>query len=732
LPGGAGILSLNGSGVANISGPLEVFNTPGSGITLSAGTINTHSLDLNGNPSVFNWTGGTLNVTNTTTFDSLGPTNSTSAAFGQALSLNNGMELQITGDETLGGTGSFSLTLNSGAIHDVTGNVTLAPTGVLTQNGGSTLIYNSFTMAGGSVNGTLTNPTTFTYQSGSFNGRLLNAGKVNYAANLTLQNGLENDGNFSVGDTQILTLNGAGLDNIGIFVLTGGTINGAGPVLNDFSGNMAAVGSISSPFTNDGLLTVNSGALRFGSTAVNNGVLSGDGTIFGNFSNAAPGTIQIPNTFTLAFNSPWTNSGPVSVQGGQLGGATVTNNSTIQGQGFVNASVANSGVIRAVGGQLDITASGSTNGISGQIQAATGNSVFFSSGLATNNGTIALTGGSFDNNNQAITNSSTGHISGWGTFSSGGLTNAGNFNIGGNFNIFGPVTNNVAASIHATDPGLNAFFGPVINNGSITINSGSSITFFNSFTGAGTITNNGAIAFNAIASTPGIGGGGLLTIGATSASTSLTLTPNSGTSTQGALVLNSGSTLDITNNTLKIIFGAPAIDPVATITGYLKSGFNTGAWTGTGLTSSTAAAGSPGRTLAVGIADGNTDAGLTIAAPNQIVVKYTLQGDTNLDGLVNFNDLVTVVQNFNKANTDWAHGNFLFSASTNFNDLVAVVQNFNKILTPAGSSGDQIGVGGAIPLSAIVQTTDVQLPEPAIAPLMVLGATLLARRRRHA
>jgi hypothetical protein len=108
------------------------------------------------------------------------------------------------------------------------------------------------------------------------------------------------------------------------------------------------------------------------------------------------------------------------------------------------------------------------------------------------------------------------------------------------------------------------------------------------------------------------------------------------------------------------------------------------------------------------------------------LLKYTLSGDANLDGLVNFNDLVAVVQNFNKPNTDWSHGNFLYGPSTNFNDLVAVVQNFNKILTPAGSSGQSLGGTTAGQISA----TDVQLPEPAPVSLILLAAAALVPRRR--
>jgi hypothetical protein len=197
-----------------------------------------------------------------------------------------------------------------------------------------------------------------------------------------------------------------------------------------------------------------------------------------------------------------------------------------------------------------------------------------------------------------------------------------------------------------------------------------------------------------------------------------------GTPTFTAVIVNAGSKLDLGTNGLAINFASPAADPVATIAGYLQTGYNAGLWTGAGINSSTAA--SNASALAVGYADGNTDAG-SAAAPNQILVKYTLAGDTNLDGLINFNDLVAVVQNFNKAGTDWAHGNFNYGTSTNFNDLVTVVQNFNAVLTPGAGTSEQLG-GTAFPLASLAA---VQLPEPAALGVGLFASLSLLKRRRR-
>ena len=64
-----------------------------------------------------------------------------------------------------------------------------------------------------------------------------------------------------------------------------------------------------------------------------------------------------------------------------------------------------------------------------------------------------------------------------------------------------------------------------------------------------------------------------------------------GGSSQGALSITATGKLDITNNHLFINYGSGA-DPIASIAAMIKSGFNGGAWNGTGIESSAAAANS--------------------------------------------------------------------------------------------------------------------------------------------
>jgi len=217
-----------------------------------------------------------------------------------------------------------------------------------------------------------------------------------------------------------------------------------------------------------------------------------------------------------------------------------------------------------------------------------------------------------------------------------------------------------------------------------------------------------------------------------------------GTPTFTAVTVNTGATLDITTNAVAINYGSPGNSPITSIVTALTRGYNNGTWTGTGITSSAAAAG--GSTLAVGYGEGNADAGRTSAAPNQVLIKYTLVGDANLDGVVNFTDFATVLKYFGQGGTDWARGNFTYAANspsiqaTNFTDFADVLKNFLQPF-PGGGAGETLG-GTIQPLTTTVQilppvVSEVEpatpaLPEPTGLSLAAGAAVgLLARRRRR-
>jgi hypothetical protein len=634
------------------------------------GTIDAAELDFNGKPSAFNWIGGTLDLTNTVVFESMAPSNSTSAAFGTTVSLANGQSLNIEGNETVGGPGSFTMTVGDGGTNTINAGASLFVDG----NGGGTGYY--VLKGTGAVRAT-GNEYVGENGAGIFN-----------------QSGGTNTlyvGSLVVGD-------GAGSN--GIYLLSSGTLYGYGEDANQVSEYIGYSGT--GTFTQTGGANVNAQALDIGYLYNSSGLYA-----FGD-----------PVTLTAAVENVGVNGAGEMNQSGGLnvpGSIVVGSNSNSMGTyilsgGTLNPTAADAnGVAEYVG----LMGSGTLNQSSGANLVSSGSLVIGfgnrSSGNYLQSGGIVKISTELD----------IGSLSGaTGLYSIGGGTlQAANICVGG------------------TSIGAGGRGNLVVNGASASVNVAGTISVYNTAgsgvsLGLGTINapamNLSGGAFNQTggsATFTKIIGTGAVTI--TGGRT--TLVPGAGRSQVNALNVGATGILDITNNSLEINFSAPGNDPVASITTSLSGGFNGGNWSGFGIVSSTAAAGSPGETLSVGYVDGNNDVG-TPAAANQILIQYTLAGDANLDGLVNFQDLVAVVQNFNKAGTDWAHGNFLYGSSTSFADLVAVVQNFNKVLTPAGSSGESLG-GKSVPL---VSNSDIQLPEPGFDGVaMAVAAGGLARRARR-
>ena len=158
--------------------------------------------------------------------------------------------------------------------------------------------------------------------------------------------------------------------------------------------------------------------------------------------------------------------------------------------------------------------------------------MFVTQGLASNAGIINLTGGTFDNNGNPLSNAATGQISGWGIFRTGGtgLDNNGSITFtGGVTTVNGPVTNEGGKTITVAQN--NAIFtGLVTNNASATFNAVNATATF-----AGGFINNGNSNFVKA-------GGGTVEIDA-------------------APTLNNGSTLSVTTGTLRfnVVSGTPTI-----------------------------------------------------------------------------------------------------------------------------------------------------------------------------
>jgi hypothetical protein len=187
--------------------------------------------------------------------------------------------------------------------------------------------------------------------------------------------------------------------------------------------------------------------------------------------------------------------------------------------------------------------------------------------------------------------------------------------------------------------------------------------------------------------------------------------------------------VDLQDNALVVDYDKAAPSPFSDIRARIFSGYESAAtihWRGPGISSSTAAA-SSGRALGYAEAsdvlgpNGGDFFGETVDA-SAVLVRYTLAGDANLDGGVNFNDLVALAQNYNTpSGATWSHGDFNFDGVVNFSDLVALAQNYNTSL-PASPLPASFGQEFERALG--------QVPEPS-GILFSLLAPLLAFGRRH-
>ncbi|HSZ57520.1 MAG TPA: choice-of-anchor tandem repeat GloVer-containing protein [Tepidisphaeraceae bacterium] len=150
------------------------------------------------------------------------------------------------------------------------------------------------------------------------------------------------------------------------------------------------------------------------------------------------------------------------------------------------------------------------------------------------------------------------------------------------------------------------------------------------------------------------------------------------TNLQGANPL-AGTVLDVNRSTVFISY--VSLDPIAEIAGYLAAGYDNGRWDGsatasTGVITSIAVASDPTHATGIGYADAADGSGID-ATPNTIELKYTLNGDTNLDGSVNNADLNNLLAHYQGPAT-WDQGDSTYNGSVDVFDLNNLLSNFNR------------------------------------------------------
>jgi autotransporter-associated beta strand protein len=192
---------------------------------------------------------------------------------------------------------------------------------------------------------------------------------------------------------------------------------------------------------------------------------------------------------------------------------------------------------------------------------------------------------------------------------------------------------------------------------------------------------------------------------------------------------NASGKLDITDNSVVIRDMS-----VAAVGLLIKSGFATGAWTGDGITSSTAA----GTTLnAIGFASNGVLSktsfkGVSPLTASDVLMKYTYYGDADLSGVVTLDDFTLFLNGYQTQGTTWVQGDFDYSGLVTLDDFTLFLAGYQQQGAPLGAVQALIyGVPQSSSERAKMLAIIQAVPEPSSMSLLMMPATaLLARRRR--
>ena len=200
-------------------------------------------------------------------------------------------------------------------------------------------------------------------------------------------------------------------------------------------------------------------------------------------------------------------------------------------------------------------------------------------------------------------------------------------------------------------------------------------------------------------------GGGLLQVGPAG---KVRLSPGRTAAVKiAALEVAAPGSLDVANNKLAIDYTGDT--PLHTVRSMLQSGYAGGAWTGGGIVSSNADAGSFGvgfsEAAAVFTNFPATFGGQSVGATT-ILIAWTRFGDANLDGVTGIADFARLAAGYNQPGA-WENGDFNYDGTVGIGDFSLLAANYNQSAPSAR--------GGAV-------------PEPAFG-VLGLAAWALARRR---
>jgi hypothetical protein len=535
-----------------------------------------------------------------------------------------------------------TMTLTNGGFHNFTADsFTVGPRGTYTQQSAGFSQVGMTSLSGGVINiagGIYTIETNFNMSSGalnfSSNSKIINSGAFDFVGGSVLSNGgtfvnndllvLEsssNNFNVTVENHGLIGFNATSAHFIGLtnyadlFLPATTSLTTTQNTIRQVSGTFTNFGNVESNlFVGSGTWDHGGGSLN-SSTAVTLGANAGDSAMFVQ----SGGLVATPNVIVGGSLDP-------SVIGG-VGRYNLSGGSLSIGTLIIGTSNAVGGSFTQSGGLTHMTgASGTCSLIINQNASSSGN--------------LTISGGTFE----VLRNSSQLAM----VFNHGLITQTG---------------------------GVVRFEEQIEGSGDIVIGGSASMTV-----GAATASsfqiNTGRIRQNAISFS---GNGKLvqlrpLSLGAAAASRVHALTfDETGGTVHG--------TWDVGATQLVIDYAGAS--PLDSIRRYIRAGYASGNWTGTGLRSAAAASAQPHNT-ALGYAEASQVFGPGggifegVQADNStILIKYTYYGDTDLNGVVDFDDYSRTDNGFNNGGATWFAGDFDYNGHVDFDDYSLIDMSFN-------------------------------------------------------
>ncbi|MFT3787634.1 MAG: DNRLRE domain-containing protein [Tepidisphaeraceae bacterium] len=178
-----------------------------------------------------------------------------------------------------------------------------------------------------------------------------------------------------------------------------------------------------------------------------------------------------------------------------------------------------------------------------------------------------------------------------------------------------------------------------------------------------------------------------------------------------SLNISTGAKLDVTNQSLVVDYATGATSPLASIQTAITAGRLVGATDSTHTLLAVEAS-------ALTAANGATTFHGTTLDADMALVTLALNGDSNIDGAVNFSDLLTLAAAYGTtAGATWFTGDFNNDAAVNFSDLLTLAANYGTGTVTGSFAGDW----------ALAQSV---VPEPGALLGLASLAIPLAHRRR--